>query len=288
MQVVHEQSQHDAAYYERQYNIRPSIPDAAEYDARAQRLSNEARLLLPCTLDVPYGSSPRERLDIFPGRGRDPHPLLVFIHGGYWRARDKSEFSFVAAPFVASGVTVALPDYDLAPDVTVEKIVQQMLAALAWLFRNAREHAIDRRRIYVAGHSAGAHLAAMMLAALWREYGSDLPSDLVKGGYVVSGIYDLAPLLQVSLNSDLRLDNGSARKVSPLTYRPEHPVALYTAVGAVETDEFKRQCHELRHAWAHCQKEHVEPHSCHHLSMLEAIGNKRHPLFQSMLRMVNA
>ncbi|MEA3155111.1 MAG: arylformamidase [Betaproteobacteria bacterium] len=276
-----------ADYYERQYNNRLAIPNAADYNARAKRLSTEARLLLPCTLDVAYGSSPRERLDIFPGRGPGPHPLLIFIHSGYWRSRDKSEFSFIAPPFVAAGVTVALPSYDLAPGVTVEKIVQQMLAAVAWLYRNAGQHEIDRNRIFVAGHSAGGHLAAMMLAAQWREYGSDLPPDLLKGGYAISGVYDLLPLLQFSFNDDIGLDADSARKVSPLTYRPAHPVALYTAVGALESDEFKRQAHELQHAWAHCHTEHMEARSCHHLSILEAIGNKRHPLFHSMLRMMS-
>jgi arylformamidase len=277
-----------ADYYERQYNNRVAVPDHPDYIARAQRLSNEARLLLPCTVDIAYGASARERLDIFPGRGKGRRPLLIFIHGGYWRSRDKSEFSFVAQPFVAAGVTVALPSYDLTPHVSVEKIVQQMLAAVAWLYRHAADHDIDRDRIYVAGHSAGGHLAAMMLAAQWDALASDLPRDLLKGGYAISGIYDLKPMLEFSSNSDIGLDAQSARKVSPLTYRPVYPVALHTAVGSLESDEFKRQADELRHAWVHCHKSHVEARSRHHFSILEAFANKRHPLFDSAMRMIDA
>jgi arylformamidase len=277
-----------ADYYERQFNNRLSIPDAAEYNSRAVQQSQHARNELRCSLDVPYGTSARERLDVFYGRGSGPRPLLVFIHGGYWRSRDKSDFSFIAAPFVSAGITVAMPNYDLAPQVTVEKIVQQMLAAHAFLYTQAGDFGVSPERIYVAGHSSGGHLASMMLAAQWSDYLPDLPPDLVKGGYAISGVYDLTPLLHFSFNRDIGLDAESARKVSPLSYRPARPVPLYTAVGALESDEFKRQAHELRHGWAHCHAGHVEARACHHLSILEALANRRHPLFQSVLRMMKA
>jgi arylformamidase len=277
-----------AGYYERQFNNRLSIPDAADYNARAVQQSQHARNELHCSLDVPYGASARERLDVFYGRGNAPRPLLVFIHGGYWRSRDKSDFSFIAAPFVSAGITVAMPTYDLAPQVSVEKIVQQMLAAHAFLYRNADHFGVSGERIYVAGHSAGGHLAAMMLLAQWRDYSPDLPPDLIKGAYAISGVYDLMPLLQFSFNKDIGLDADSARKASPLNYRPARPVPLYTAVGALESDEFKRQAHELRHAWAHCHAGHVQARACHHLSILEALANRRHPLFHSVLRMIKA
>ena len=271
-------------YFEQQYNSRLSIPDAVEYNARAVSRSREARLLLRSNLDVPYGSWPRARLDLFHGHGRAPHPLLVFIHGGYWRSRDKSEFSFVASPFASRGITVAVPDYDLVPAVTVEQIVQQMLAAVAWLYRHAGDYEIDRDRIFVAGHSAGGQLAAMMLAAQWPTYGDDLPRDLVKGAYGVSGIYDLRPILHFSLNEDIRLDEKSAKKASPVSYCPEGSAPLYTAVGALESDEFKRQARLIQQAWKHAH--HMEIPHCHHLSMLEALVDKHSPLYASALRMI--
>jgi arylformamidase len=272
-------------YYERQYSNRLSIPDAAEYNLRAEAHSREVRATLPCHLNVAYGESLRECIDIFPAAERDA-PLLVFIHGGYWRSRDKSEFSFIAGPFVAAGITVAFPGYDLAPNVTVETIVRQVLSAHAWLYRRAREYNADPARMYVSGHSSGGHLAAMMCAARWDRYDADLPADMIKGALAVSGLYDLAPILETSLNAQIRLNARSARKVSPLSYFPPRSVPLYTATGALESDEFKRQAKVIAEAWPHCFARHLEVPGCHHLSVLEALGQPGSALCEAALDMV--
>lgn len=270
---------------DRQYVNRLSIADAPQYNLRAESRSRAARAELRCALDLPYGDAPRERIDFFPA-AQAGAPIYCFIHGGYWRSREKSEFSFVARPLVEAGISVALPTYDLAPSVTIEKIVQQMLAALAWLYRNARKHGADPRRIYVGGHSAGAHLAAMMIAAQWEVYARDLPPDLVKGALAVSGVYDLAPLLEVSFNSDLRLDAAAARKLSPVTYRPLRATPLVTAVGANESDEFKRQNLAIRTAWPHCWRRDIAMPGHHHLSILETMGEAGSPLVQAALDLI--
>lgn len=270
---------------DRQYVNRLSIADAPQYNIRAESRSRAAREELRCVLDLPYGTSARERIDIFPA-AQAGAPLFCFIHGGYWRSRDKSEFSFVARPLVEAGVSVALPTYDLAPAVSIEKIVQQMLAALAWLYRNAASHGADPRRIYVGGHSAGAHLAAMMIAAQWKVYAGDLPADLVKGALAVSGVYDLAPLLRVSFNSDLRLDAAAAYKLSPLTYRPLRAVPLVTAVGGNESDEFKRQNQAIAKAWPHCWQRDIAMPGHHHLSILESMGDFGSPLVRAALDVI--
>lgn len=270
---------------DRQYVNRLSIADAPQYNMRAESRSRAAREELRCVLDLPYGTSPRERIDIFPA-AQAGAPIFCFIHGGYWRSRDKAEFSFVARPLVEAGVCVALPTYDLAPAVSIEKIVQQMLAALAWLYRNARSHGADPRRIYLGGHSAGAHLAALMVAAQWDVYAGDLPADLVKGALAVSGVYDLAPLLQVSFNSDLRLDAAAAHKLSPLTYRPLRATPLFTAVGGDESDEFKRQNQAIAKAWPHCWQRDIAMPGHHHLSILEAMGDADSPLARAALDLI--
>ena len=270
---------------DRQYVNRLSIADAPQYNIRAESRSRAAREELRCMLDLPYGTSPRERIDFFQA-AQAGAPLFCFIHGGYWRSRDKSEFSFVARPLVEAGVSVALPTYDLAPTVTIEKIVQQMLAALAWLYRNAASHGADPRRIYVGGHSAGAHLAAMMVAAQWEVYADDLPADLVKGALAVSGIYDLAPLLRVSFNSDLRLDAAAAHKLSPLTYRPLRAAPLVTAVGGNESDEFKRQNQAIAKAWPRCWQRDIAMPGHHHLSILETFGDADSPLVRAALYLI--
>ena len=273
-----------AEYFERQYNNRASIPNAQEFTDRAVERSRAARNTLECRLDVPYGVTSRERIDLFPAR-KAGAPLFIYIHGGYWRSRSKSDFSYLATPFVEAGLAVALPTYDLAPQVSVEHIVRQVLAAVAWLYRNAGECNADPARIVVCGHSAGGHLSAMMVAAKWADYASDLPPDLVKAALAISGVFDLAPLLSVSFNSEMRLDPAAVRKLSPTNYYPERAVPLHTAVGALESDEFKRQSRLIGETWPHCRGDYMEVPGCHHLSVVEALADPGSALHQRALGM---
>jgi arylformamidase len=274
-------------YCEAQYNVRAAIPEHPQIFAHWKERSRQACRKLPCALDVAYGSGPNERLDFFRARGK-ARALLTFLHGGFWRAMDKSDFSFIAAPFVERGVAVAVVNYALAPGVSVDTIVRQMLAAHAWLYRNCRRYAASRDRIYVSGHSAGGQLAAMMLAAAWPAYARDLPDDLVKGGLAVSGIYDLEPLLRVSFNSDMRLDAQSARRLSPVTYRPLRPVPLYTAVGGDESEEFRRQNRLIAGRWEHCFRRDIAMPGCHHLGVIERLGDADSALFAGAIEMMGA
>ena len=273
-------------YYERQYNVRAAIPEHPQIFARWKDASEHARSDLACVLDVAYGSGPNEALDFFHARGA-ARALLTFLHGGFWRALDKSDFSFVARPFIERGVAVAVVNYALTPAVTVETIVRQMLAAHAWLYRNCERYGAPREAIYVSGHSAGGQLTAMMLAAVWSAYARGLPDDLVKGGLAVSGVYDLEPLLKVSFNSDLRLDAGSARKLSPIRYRPRRAVPLYTAVGGEESDEFRRQNRLIAARWEHCFRRDIPMPGCHHLDVIEQLGNPGSTLVAGALEMMD-
>jgi arylformamidase len=273
-------------YCERQYNVRAAIPEHPQIFARWKEESIRARAELSCELDVAYGSGPNEVLDIYPARG-ECRALLTFIHGGFWRALDKSDFSFVAGPYVENGVTVAVVNYALAPAVSVETIVKQMLAAHAWIYRNCERYGAPRRNIYVSGHSAGGHLAAMMLLAVWSAYAKDLPDDLVKGGLAVSGIYDLEPLLHVSFNSDMRLNVAAVIKLSPVRYRPLRAVPLYTSVGGAESDEFRRQNRLIATTWNHCFRRDIPMPGFHHLGVVEQLGDPDSALCGGALRMMN-
>jgi len=231
-----------------QYNNRARIPEHRAILERWAQTSAAARARLACRLDVPYGSAESERLDIFPARGPDA-PVLVYIHGGYWRALDKRDQSFVAPPFVDAGAMVVLPNHALCPAITLEALVLQLVAAVAWVHRHAREYGGDPAHIVVAGHSAGGHLAALLLCCDWPAVGADLPGGLLRSALSISGVFDLEPLRRAPfLAADLRLDRATAHRLSPARL-PRPAGTLVAVVGGDESEEFLRQNALIRKAW---------------------------------------
>ena len=276
-----------SAYYDRQYNARAMISDHAAIFERWKTRSQEARASLPCRLDIPYGTSPAERLDIFPAEGKS-EALLVFIHGGYWRSLDKSDFSYLAPAFSRRGVTLALPNYGLCPKVGIEDIVKQNLLAIAWLWHHGARYGVNPGRLYVAGHSAGGHLTAMMLAARWNAYMPELPYNLVKGGLAISGVYELEPLVHAPfVNQDLKLDQAQARRLSPVAIPPATTAPLYTAVGGDESDEFKRQNALIARTWRYAFAGDIPMPGHNHLTVVEELANPDSALFKGALGMMN-
>ena len=274
------------AAQEQRYNNRAAVPDFAQHFDRWTRSSKVARDELDCDLDIPYGDHPMEKVDIFRAEGRS-RALLMFIHGGYWRSLDKRDHSFIATEFVKHGVTVALPNYALCPSVGVEDIVRQMLKATAWLYRTGSRYGAFGNDLYVAGHSAGGHLAAMMLAAQWPRYGADLPERTVQGGLSISGLYDLRPLVGVPfLNADLRLTEASAIRLSPGLMPPATDAPLRVAVGGREIQGFLDQHADILRRWSHVIVDDVPCPRDHHFSILETFANPESALFQSALRML--
>ena len=276
-----------SAYYDKQYNARAMIPDHPQIFERGAKRSQEARASLRCHLDIPYGPSAAEKLDIFPAEGRS-EALLVFIHGGYWRSRDKSDFSYLAPAFTRRGVTLALPNYGLCPAVGIEDIVKQNLLAIAWLWHYGARYGVNPGRLYVAGHSAGAHLTAMMLAARWSTYMPNLPYNLVKGGLAISGIYDLEPLVHAPfVNADIKLDQALARRLSPVNIPPATTAPIYTAVGGEESEEFKRQNALLARTWRYAFAADIPMPGCNHLTVLEQLADPSSALFQGAMELMH-
>src|SRR5499426_684226 len=196
----------DKAVLNREYNNRELVPGHPEYFARWSQSSAQARSRMSSQLDLAYGEMLGETVDLFPARKGDGS-CLMFIHGGYWRSLDKKDFSFLAPALVDAGISLAVVNYDLCPKVSIDEIVRQMLRASRWLWLHAEDYGMDQDRLYVGGHSAGGHLAAMMMCAQWPTFDRRLPKDLWKGGLAISGVYDLRPLVEVEwLNGDLRLD----------------------------------------------------------------------------------
>lgn len=279
---------HDGAFYEREYNARAAIPDHPQIFARWAGQAALTRRLRACLVDLPYGETPAERLDYFPTR-QDAAPLLIFIHGGYWRSLDKSDFSWLAPAFTQQGVAMALPNYGLAPVTPIEDMVRQQLQALAWLYRNGDRLGFDPDRIVVAGHSAGAHLAVMMMAALWPVYAPDLPPTLLKGGLAISGIYDLAPLLKASfVNVDLQLDDSRARLLSPVHLPPATDAPLITAAGALESSEFRRQTGLIGEVWKQALLRDLPIAGANHLTVVDELANPESELFEATRQLIRS
>lgn len=240
----------DPRWLEAQYNNRARVPKHADVMARWAEASVLARAgAASARLDVPYGAGAGETLDIFPA-AQAGAPVLVFIHGGYWRALDKADCSFIAPAFNAQGAMVVVPNYALCPQVSVEHIVLQMAAAVAWVWRHAAETGGNPARIALVGHSAGGHLATMLLTCRWRELGEDLPAQPLAGALSISGLYDLNPLrLTPSLQADLKLTPQAVARLSPAFFPRPKGAPLYAAVGLEESDEFLRHNRLIRDVW---------------------------------------
>jgi arylformamidase len=232
-----------------EYNPRLRIRDPDRYFTRWRQSAREAREHTRCQLDLRYGAANAETLDFF-ASSSDNAPLLIFIHGGYWRGFDKADFSWIAPPYVAAGVSVAVINYALLPATPLSAIVVQVRRACAWLYQHAAELNFDAQRLVCSGHSAGGHLTAMMFATDWPALDAQLPVRLLAGGVAISGLFDLVPLTRTDfLGADLGLDEPAARALSPLNRACCNRAPLLLALGALESGGFHQQASRLAASW---------------------------------------
>ena len=226
--------------YEAEYNNRARVPENPALiagwarDAAAYRAQHIPR-------SISYGPGARRVIDYFPGDGKGP--IVVFIHGGYWQALDNSLFSHLACGLNAHGIGVAIPSYNLCPDVTIDEIIGEMRMASLELARLTQP-------LVISGHSAGGHLAACLLATDWPAFDASLPANLVIAAYAISGLFDLGPLVDTSINRAMRLDQATARAASPLFWQPPARGSLDAVVGENESAEFFRQSRTIVDRWA--------------------------------------
>ncbi len=237
---------YDQAELDAQYDNGKRVPESAAYPAEVAAESAAARDAVVGEIGVVYGAHPRQMMDIFAGPGRGA-PTLILIHGGYWQRMDVSSYSFPAPTFNEAGINYVALEYRLAPEVKIGDIVNDICDGLAWLWRNGGDHGIDVSRLFVAGHSAGGHLAAMAMAVDWPALGADLPSDLIRGGCAMSGLYDLEPIRLSYLNEVLAINAGDVAPLSPINNLA--PRRLDVAVGGEESEEYLRQTSEFHAAW---------------------------------------
>lgn len=278
----------DNDFLDREYNPRVQIPQFADFFARWKRSALATRESLRASLDIAYGPAAAETLDFFPAAAAAA-PLLIFIHGGYWRALDKADFSWVAPGFVAAGISVAVLNYGLAPKTPVPEIIAQVRRACAWLYGNALGMGVDPRRIFCSGHSAGGHLTAMMLATHWPSLSASLPKRLLAGALTVSGVFDLQPLIHAEfLRKDLCLDEAGARAISPAFLPLHNDAPLLRAVGALESAEFHRQSQLMAAHWPGISaSELLDVPGCDHFSVCDALATPGNALFEALRAMIS-
>jgi len=261
-----------AVDYEAEYNNRARVPEHPEIFARWMREAENYRAAAleagHAQLGLSYGDTPRQFIDLFLPAAGETAPLAIFVHGGYWRSLDPSIFSQTARGLNGRGIAVAVAGYDLCPNVTIADIIEQIRRACAFLWQRYG------RRMLMYGHSAGGHLTAAMVATDWPALYPKAPADLIPAGYSISGVFDLSPLIGVTMNQDLRLDAEEARKVSPVFW-PVAPGRVFDAVvGGLESNEFKRQSQIIAQGWrGKAQTRYEEVAGMNHFTVIDALAD---------------
>lgn len=281
---------------EAQYNNRALVPDHADYFARWKADSESARRRLKPLLNVPYTPGGhvdnKQVLDVFAAQ-RSGSPVVVFIHGGYWRSLDKSDHSFLAPALLDMGACVVVPNYGLCPEtagqpVTIPDICLQMVHALRWAWLHAAEFGGDPERLVVVGHSAGGQLAAMLLNARWQAVDPRLPRDLLRAAMSISGLYDLQPLTRTPfLQDSLRLTPADALRCSPAALPAPRQGVLYSLAGADESAAFVAQNRLIAQVWGRARVPVCEElPGRHHFSVLDALIAPADPLHVRLLELL--
>lgn len=270
----------DPGFVEREYNNRALVPDHPAYFARWERDSDFVRSTLPCTLDLAYGPDARHRLDWFPAaRARG---TLVFIHGGYWRSLDKSVFSWLAAAYVAAGVNVALLNYRLCPAVRIGEIVEDVVAGVNRVMDG--ELPVGDGPLVISGHSAGGHLVGALFAASPERFTFD--TARIGGGVAVSGLFDFAPLLLYSFNSDFRLDEAAVARLNLYDKPSTVKAPLVVAAGGDESSEFRRQSRLIAEKWAPQVRSLLVLPGLNHFSIVDGFAERGQPLHEQTLALL--
>jgi len=269
-----------------QYNVRNGIPDYLDIFARWKRESAEFRGQAQHYFELTYGNDPAQKIDLFLA-GRNDAPLVVFIHGGYWHSLDKSDFSYIARPYIDADLNFAAINYRLAPSVKMEAIVSDVRNALLFLHNSGGCYGYAWKHIYVTGSSAGGHLTAVALSTDWTRYGAS--TNLVKGGCALSGLYDLEPILLCYLNDKVQLDHQDVRDFSPIQNLPAKAPPLLLAVGGDESAEFQRQQADYFAAWqsSGLAVSVIEQTDGHHFDMCDRLGDRDSAVFKALKTMID-
>ena len=234
---------------EREYSPSSCVTNYLELVQSYTSESKEISKLLKFEKDLIYGISIDETLDLCLAEV-DDSPLVIFIHGGYWQLLSKNDCLFPAKDFFDVGISYCSIDYTLAPHANIDEMIEQCIRAVQWLYQSAIKYGYHEKKFFLIGSSAGAHLAAMTMLTDWENY--DLPADIIKGCTLLSGVYDIRPIVKTYINEPLNLDMQTASMLSPLFKVRSHTANLIISWGENETNEFKRQSIEFDKKWKAC------------------------------------
>jgi arylformamidase len=266
-----------------QYNNRLQVADYATHFEQWEQRSRQTESQYPMVKNIVYGSHARERLDIYPS----PQPnskTLIFIHGGYWKSMVKESFHFVAGAFQPNNITTVFIEYPLMPEVPMDELVNCCRKAISWVQENIGAYNGNPQQIYIAGHSAGGHLAAMLMTDPNME---TTRRNAFKGVIAISGLFNLLPIRLCYLNDDLKMDEATALRSSPVHLQPIITCPLLLAVGADESSEFKDQSAELHTSWnKQVPVQLIEIAGYHHFSIVEALADKNTELHKAVCGMM--
>jgi len=264
------QAELDAAYDQNVY-----APNRLQILERYSVNSEATRLALGEPQRFAYGTTRNEELDVYSSPSKSA-PIQIFIHGGAWRSGTAAQYAFPAEVFVRAGAQFVVPDFDWVQDHNgdLRPMVDQVRRAVAWVGRNAGKFGGDPDRIYLSGHSSGAHLAGVALTTDWnRDFG--LPADIVKAALLCSGMYDLKPVRLSARSSYVTITDEIEDELSALRHMEAIVPPLILAYGTLETPEFQRQSKEFAQALTaggHSVDLLVAEH-CNHFEILETFAN---------------
>lgn len=270
--------------YETQYNNRARVPEHPQIIAGWARDAEAYRAEALCELGVSYGESERQSYDLFKPVTMRGDAIVLFIHGGYWQALDRSFFSHMARGLNRRGLPVAVVGYDLCPQVEVGHIVWEMQQAAAALWQR---YGLP---VVATGHSAGGHLAACLLATNWANVEEGLPEQLVPAAYGISGLYNLKPLTETSINGALKLSFDDAERESPLFWPAPSGLVMDAVVGGAESEEYFKQSRRIVDVWglSGVRTRYEEIAGANHFTVIEGLADPESAMTRRIAELAGA
>ncbi len=257
------------------YDQGPWAPNAKAVFSQVKSLNEYSRSRIGEPKRIKYGLTEFEQLDLYATKQKNA-PVHIHVHGGAWRTGNGSgEQAYNARKFVERGVMYVAPDYELvtASNKSLYPMVEQVINAVVWTYRNATSYGGDPDKIYISGHSAGAHLAGVLITTDWAKHG--LPPNVIKGAFLCSGIYDLYPVSLSSRNQYVTFTDQMVKDLSPMNHTDRINAPIVLAYGTNESPEFKRQSQEFAEVLKKKGKQ-VELHvlnGYNHFELMIALGN---------------